>query len=209
MNRHSTSLSPIELVNKLNEGGWVVSGGHQVRELGFSPNPQVVGASLFGELVKIESGDRSFEVPSDNIALTDPWTVEIRHTFMRKQQRKKIEGGGWREVPAVGIALYVSNPTLKETIRRDYEARAQREKEERERRRAEAHEAARQQFVAKLTSEFVGKKLTEIDVVGENLHIKFEDGSELSAKLDGGDCYDAWINVNNISLRDFERPPWW
>lgn len=205
MNRHSTSLSSTELVNKLNEGGWVVSGGHQARELGFSPKLPVVKASLLGETLKIEGENRSFEVPSNDIALTDPWTVEIRHTFMRSQQRKKIEGGGWHEVPAVGVALQVSNPTFEKTIRKDREARAQREKEEQERQEAKAHEAARQQFVAKLTSEFVGKKLIKIDVIGEDLHIEFEDGSKLSAQLDGGDTYDAWINVNNISLRDFER----
>lgn len=208
MNRHSTSLSSTELVSKLNEGGWVVSGGHQARGLGFSPKLPVVNASLLGETLKIETGDRSFEVPSNNIGLTDPWTVEIRHTFMRNQQRKKIEGGGWHEVPAVGVALRVSNPTLKETICKDREARAQREKEERERCEAEAHEAARQQFVAKLTSEFVGKKLAKIDVIGEDLHIEFEDSSKLSAQLDGGDTYNAWINVNDISLRYFKRPSW-
>ena len=208
MYQQEIPLSATELVNKLNESGWIVSGGHQARELGFSPKLPVVRASLLGETLKIESDDRSFEVPSNNIALTDPWTVEIRHTFMRSQQRKKIEGGGWHEVPAVRVSLRVSNPTLEETIRQDREAQAQREKEGRKCSEAEVREAARQQFVAKLTSEFVGKKLTKIDVIDEGLHIEFEDGSKLSMQLDGGDPYDAWINVNNISLRSFKRPSW-
>lgn len=207
MNRHGRMLSSTELVNKLNEGGWIISGGYQVREVRFAKFP-VVKASLLGETLKIETRDRSFEVPSNNIVLIDPWIVEIRNTFMRNQQRKKIEGGGWHEVPTVGIALRMSNPTLEETIRKDCEARVQRERQERERREAEAHEVARQQFVAKLTSEFVGKKIAKIEVIGENLYIEFEDGSRLSVQLDGGDTYDAWVSVNNISLYDFKRRSW-
>ena len=103
MNRHSVSLSSTELLGKLNDGGWVVSGGRQAREFGFSPKLPVVKASLLGEMLKIEASDRSFEVPSDNIVLADPWTVEIRHTFMRSQQRKKIEGGPIRIATVRGL----------------------------------------------------------------------------------------------------------
>ncbi len=203
--KRSKSLSATDLVNKLNEGGWVVSGGHQTRELGFSPKLPVVKASLLGETLKIETGDRNFEVPSNNIGLTDPWIVEIHHTFMRNQMRKKIEGGGWHEVPTVGVALQLSNPALEETIRKKLDEQARRMTEELKRKKAEAREAARQQFVAKLTSEFVGKKLTKIDVGGGDLHLEFEGGAKLSVELDGGDCYDAWINVNNICLDTFRR----
>ncbi len=70
------------------------------------------------------------------------------------------------------------------------------------------HNAARQRFVAKLKNEFVGKKLVNIDVIGEDLSLEFEDGSKLSVELDGGDTCDAWINVNEVSLRDFQRPSW-
>lgn len=203
----NTSLSSTELVSKLNEGGWVVSGGHQARELGFSPKLPVVKASLLGETLKIEAGDRSFEVPSDNIYLFNPWTVEIRCMYMRRQQRKRDEGGGWHEVPVVGVTLRVSNPALEETIRKDREARAQHEEEERKRRVAEAREGARQQFVAKLTSEFAGRTLTKIDVIGEDLYLEFEDGSRLSVQLEG-EAFNAWINVNDISLRDFNRSSW-
>ena len=71
MNRHGETLSSTELVNKLNEGGWIVSGGHQVQGVSF-PKIPVVKASLLGDTLKIEAGDRNFEVPSENIVLTDP-----------------------------------------------------------------------------------------------------------------------------------------
>jgi len=205
MNQHSIPLSSAELISKLNEGGWFVSGGHYVRELGFLTRFPVVEASLLGEILNIECDDVSFQVPSDNIVLTNPWVVEIRHTFMLNQQRKKIDGGGWHEVPAVRAVLRLLNPVLEETIRKDREARDKHEKEEQKRREMDAYEAARQQFVAKLTGEFVGKKVTEIDVSDGGLCVGFEDGSELSIELDGGDIYDAWITVNDVSLDNFEK----
>ncbi len=208
MNRHGKSLSSTELVSKLNEGGWIVSGGHQVREVSFAKLP-VVKASLLGEMLKIETGDRNFEVPSDNIVLTDPWTVEIRHTFMRNQQRKKIEGGGWHEVPAVGIALWVKNPTLEENARKAREDEAQRQKEEQARREAEALADRRQQFSANINAGFAGKKLIKIEVVDEwKLRLLFEDNSTIEIASEICDCYYAGGSavVNGISLQGFNRP---
>lgn len=223
-------MSAEELVNLINgKSGWIVTGGHKVNDirlpvaiemeveeptfyLPFKKKVAVYGlpvtkASLVGGILKIETSDRSFDLPSDNI-VHDPWyarrAVEIRHTYLHRQQRKKIEGGGWHEVPAVGVTLTLRNPVMEEVEKKAREEQYRREEEERERREAEAYEAARQQFVTKLASEFVGKKITKIDV-DENLHIEFEDGSKLSAVLDGDNTYDAWINVNNTSLRTFKK----
>ncbi|OGH69587.1 MAG: hypothetical protein A2754_00305 [Candidatus Magasanikbacteria bacterium RIFCSPHIGHO2_01_FULL_47_8] len=202
MKQHGKSLSPTDLVNKLNEGGWSISGRHLMRGVSFSKLP-VVKALLLGETLKIEVGDSNFDIPSDNIVLVSPWTIEIRETFMRRQQRKKSDGGGWHEVPTVGVTFRVMNLRMAETIQKQNEERVLRENREREDLKAKAYEAARQQFVAKLTSEFVGKKLTKIDVIDENLHIGFEDGSEMFFSLGGGDTYDAYIVVNGTILGSF------
>lgn len=207
--RRSKSLSSKELESKLNEGGWIVSGGHQARELGFSPKLPVVKASLLGETLKIETGDRSFEVPSDNIVFFNPWAVEIRNTFMRRQQCKKIDGGGWHEVPTVGIALRVSNPTLEETIRKDCEAQAKRKKEDQEGREAEALANRRQQFSANINAKFAGMKLIKIEVVDEwKLQFLFEDNSTIEIASEVCDCYFAGGSavVNGIALKGFQRP---
>ncbi|MFA6895640.1 MAG: hypothetical protein WC242_00295 [Candidatus Paceibacterota bacterium] len=197
---HGELLDALTFVEQLNAAGWVASAGipWKLQEL------PVTKASLSGETLKIEVGGHSFELPSDRILLVDPWTVKVLHTVMRRQQRKMIDGGGWHEVPGIGVAFSVRNPALEESIRRVRDEKARREEEERQRREAAEHEAKRQEFVARLTQDFVGKKLARIDVVGEDLHLEFDDGSKLSIELAGGDTYDAWIDVNGISLHCFK-----
>lgn len=207
--RYGTSLSPQELVNKLNEGGWIISGGHLVRETGF-PKFSIIKASLHGETLKIETSERSFEVPNDNIILINRWTAEIRHTFMRNQQRKKIEGGGWHEVPAIGVALRVSNPTLEENARKARDEEVRREEEEKARRAAEEFAARREQFITSINAGFAGKKLVKIEVVKEcELRLLFEDNSMIEIDSDLGDCcgYNCGSAVvNGVSLHSYHRP---
>jgi len=51
--------------------------------------------------------------------------------------------------------------------------------------------------------EFIGKKLARIKAIGKgSICIEFEDGSELSIELDGGDIRDAWISVNGVPIQD-------
>lgn len=178
-------------------------GGHYVRDLGFTRLP-VVDASDAGELVKISVADRTFEVQSNNIILTDPWVIELRHTFMRRQQRKKIEGGGWHEVPTRGVALQLTNPALEESVKKARADEKQRQKEEQDRRDAEAREAAKQQFLSQLTGEFVGKKLTKINAGVGELQLEFEGGARMSVVLHGDDLYNAGVAVNRVDLGSFE-----
>lgn len=199
-------LLATELVDKLDEGGWVVSGGHQARELGFWPKLPVVKASFLGERLMIKTENQDFEVPSDNIVLSDRWTIEIRHTFMVNQQRKKIEGGGWHEVPAVRAALRLSNPTALENDARQAREQAQREEEESKRCAAEKYEAARQEFVTKLTSEFVGKKLEAIGVRDGGLHIEFN-GVKLYITLEGKYANTVSIFRRGVWICDFKYLP--
>lgn len=209
MNCHGTSLSPTELVNKLNDGGWIVSGGHQVRELGFSPKLPVVRASLLGETLKIETGDRNFEVPSDNIVLINPWTAEINHTFMRRQQRKKIEGGGWHEVPAVRVVLRVTNPEIEKSWREAQEAEAKCAREKRQEANRQRRTTEMKQFLASI-KRFVGEKITDFQLLdwdegGPALIVKFESGNTMRFEFDMNDCEGGYCcataKVNGTSLR--------
>lgn len=204
--RSESSLSATELAIKLNEGGWIISDGNRVDGISFpmvaSPKLPVVKASLLGETLKIEAGNFSFEVSIDNIVLTDPWTVEIRHTFMRNQQRKKIEGGGWHEVPAVGVELRMSNPALEKSVRKARE-------EERARQETEELVVRREQFIASINSRFTGKNLIKIEVVDKwKLRLLFEDNSTIEIASETCDCYygKGSAVVNDISLQGYRRP---
>ncbi len=217
MNRHIESLVARELVNNLNEGGWFVTGGHLVHDIS-SPKFPVIKASFLGETLKIETSDRSFDVPSDNIVFINEWTASIRHAFQVKQQRKKIEGGGWREVPAEGTALYVQNPTFEENARKSAQSardeKERRQKKEKADREAEALADRRRQFSANIHDEFVGKKLDKIEVVkvveedGFKLRLLFKDSSaiEITSKVCECYYYGGAAVVNGISLRNFDRP---
>lgn len=204
-------LSASELVDKLNEGGWFVTGGRNARDFGFSPKLAVIKTALDGETLKVETAERSFEAPAGNIASSDPWAIGILQTFTRQEQRKKIEGGGWREVPFVGAALLVGNPTLEVAVKKEREEQAKREKEEKERKAVEELNARRNNFIANLTAGFVGKTLVEVAVTGEyhqGLQFEFDDGSVITIGSDIGDCcgYNCGSAVvNGVSLDTFKR----
>jgi len=210
MNKHHVELTPDQLLEKFNDGGWILAGGRKMREAGLkwpSPSLPLVEMLLVDETLTVKAIDHSFEfeVTGNDIILTKPWNIEIRQVYMRRQQRKKVDGGGWHEVPAMGVALRFYNPTLREAIEKEQQELAQREKAEREHLQAVSIETARQEFVTKLTQDHVGKRLTEINVDSDGcLYLKFEDGSDISIELDGGDLYDVWINVNGISLDTFK-----
>ncbi len=197
----SENCKAAELVAKLNSGGWFVTGGHNVGPI--FPKLPVIRAFLEGDTLKVETADRNFEAPANNIAFC-AWEAEVRHTYIDRQLKKKIEGGGFREVTRVGCALRLVNPTIEEAARKArYEANRRRMEEEL-RKVDEELEVKKQAFVAKLTSEFVGKVPTAFNVDGGDLTITFEGGSTLSIALHGGDTWDAWIAVNEVSLEDFK-----
>ena len=202
------SLLPAEeFVEKLNAGGWITWGGHEVRH--DSQQEPVTKASLVKGTVRIEVSGRSFELPSNNIRIVDPWRIDIHSVYVRTQQRKKIEGGGWHEVPVVGLALRLQNPTLEEVTRKAWEEEARREKEEEKRQEAEACDARRQAFVSELAGSFVGKELSEVEVIeGSKLQLRFNDGSVVVVASEICYCYYGGGSavVNNTSLRGFTEP---
>lgn len=198
-------LSGEELVALLNGGGWEVVGGREMRdEGGFMPHYAVVNASVTGGRLSIATVVSTFQFSDFDIAVVEEWLVEVRCSFMRRQQRKKIEGGGFVEVPAVGVALRLANPAIEEAAKKEREATARKNEEERRQREAAEREANEWAFAERLTKEYGGKKLVYVSVFCETITLQFDDGSELVISQEGGDLYDAWINVNEISIRTFE-----
>lgn len=230
MELYGFPLSAWKLVEKLNEGGWVVSGGRRVRGIS-APNFPVIKAHLLGneatKTVMIETNEGTVELPGDRIAMVNPYTAVIRHTFMRKEQRSKIEGGGWREVPAVGVALEIQHVATAEEqrkIRAEEQRRqdeinaeaerrqreeSEREEEKRRQREAEALVTRRQEFVNNLNAKFAGKRPLKIEVFeGTKLRILFEGDSTIEIGSDISDCCGYnWGSavVNGVSLRDFRE----
>src|SRR3989339_1052835 len=197
-------ISGEELVALLNGGGWEAVGGREMRnEGGFLPNEQVVKASVVAEKLSVTTDVRTFDLPSDNIVVVEEWLVEVRCSFMRRQQRKKVDGGGFVEVPAVGVALQLSNPELEKAAKAVRDAEAKKKEEERRQREEKAYAEKCAKFQEELAKKFVGRKLVSIEVQG-GLLLRFEDGEKLFVELDGGDTYDAWIDVNGISLNTLE-----
>lgn len=198
-----------ELVKVLNGGEWVVCGGREIRdEKGFTPLFSVVKASMAEGKLSIATDVRTFEVPSDRIVLVEEWLIEVRCEFMSRQQRKKVDGGGFVEVPTIGVALRLKNPAMEEAAKKAQEAAARQREEERQQREATEREANERAFDEKLMKQYGGKKLVGVTVMGGNLSLTFkgDDGTEevMFIDLAGGDLYDAWINVNEISLCTFE-----
>lgn len=196
-------LSAQELVTKLNEGGWQIWGGHELKH-GMQRQP-VLNAYQADGKTWIAVAGYTFELKTDDVRIHDPWWIDIYQSYVTRCQRKQADGGGWHEVLVPHLGLRMMNPEMRKEITKDRVEQARQREQERKQREAEAREAARQRFVAKLTNDFVSKKLASINVLGEDLYLEFDDGSKLFVELDGGDLYDAWINVNQTPLRDFKH----
>lgn len=198
-----------ELVQLLNGGGWWVRGRRETcPELKgcffVVPLHSVVNASVVGEKLLVTTEVRTFELPSDKIFVVKAGVIEVRCEYMRRQQRKKVDGGGFVEVPTIGVALRLNNPAMEEAAKKVQAAEERKKKEERLRREEEERHANQQAFGEKLTKDYLGRKVVRVSVASNTITVEFEDGSDLFVSLAGGDIYDAWLNVNEISLCTFE-----
>lgn len=228
-------LSPEELVDKLNEGGWFVTGGRKFKELPAGPILLVRSASFFGGAIGIQTVDENhrvlfgnggkhlFEVVSDDIALVNSCTIKIRNMATQKLQRKKVDGGGWYEVPVVGLTLLLSHEATKADIQRKKEedcrrwdeerklrdAKEAEEEKERERQRVIAVKEWGALFLARLEADFSGKKLVKFEGFEgayPGVRLIFEDGSQMEITTNdwiwrlgrGSAC------VHGYSLQDFK-----
>lgn len=212
-------LTPAQLVYKLEAGG----------RFWFRPTDF---DSRFEPVKKVEFDGNVLVV--DNITIKQPTVflvqsgqVVVKESFIRREQKKKIDGGGWREIPSTRVALRLVND---EFVRLAKEASARRKEQERQQsEERERREVARKvaeakqeeedeknrlargiQFLATLNEKYRGKQLVAdqpIKLEGQVLVLQFEDGETLKVDLfdSGEDWYyqSSHLIVNDISTKSF------
>lgn len=223
MENESKPMNAAECLSTLNAGGWMVTGGREIGSSGIKFRISVKEASLDEGKIRVVTEKGVYEAPVENIISSDNGQrIMVLGVYTKKEQKKQIDGGGWCDVeyttPALKFQTHASliaadyareerQKRAEEELKKWHEEQRRRN-EEQNRLQEEARKTRQEKFARELSDKFVGKKITEIDVVGEDLHIEFEDGSKLSVVLDGSDTYGAWIEVNNISLRTFRKEEW-
>lgn len=216
----------------VHSGGWEVRGGRWATNLVL---PTAVTEALIVDNTSLMLWDK--ETPVTRIALDGlicelfdeerPRLITIRGPYRHfvRENRKKSDGGGYREVEKVDQVNQLILVHAETQAQLDAEqARLREERAERERvaqqRRTEVEERARKErelqaterirsFFDRLKVEIVGMRVKEVLLnmpdQQEGFAIVFEGGHVLNVHLDGGDTWDAWINLHSgpesISLR--------
>lgn len=213
-------ISVDELMKRLGEKKWRVTGGRAFGLRNRNPHHHgfaVIGTVLEGGNLVIKTDDgRTVSVSTDN-AHDFYSEIEIRQTFVAKEQRKKIDGGGWCEKPYVGIAVVLTDEEAAASIERECAEKAreeaaqkaQRERETKARdeakrqRKAAEREERRQAFIIAFRQKFAGKTIVDIDLENHELGIKFSDGSTLAVESRDYEEYCSWLIVDGIEFDDF------
>ncbi len=214
-------LTPAQLVEKLNAGGWF-----RFHPLSFS----TCGCrGSFWPTEKAELVDDVLTI--GNITVKQPsmvWLQQdqilVKEPYIRREQKKKVDGGGWREIPSIRIVLRLVNENFVHLARKESAFRKEQERQknaERERmevvrkvaeaKKKEEEEQARLargvQFLNALNEHYQGKKLaieSPIQTEEQTLVLKFEDGDILRVVLfDASDYYPSHLIVNEISTESF------
>lgn len=205
----------------VNVGGWHLCGGRMAK--GVAPNMTVTKAEVVGDVLMLSNiSEVVASVNIDRLSVEvvgedRPRRIAFNGPFMVKQQRKKVDGGGWHEVEQIGTQLSLVNAAAQIqyeaelTERKQKADAAAKTKAEEDRRCAEEERSAcLLAFFARQKEQIAGSRV--VDLIGGpmGLTIKFDNGHELNIELDGGDMYDAWINVEGggqkISLESGQCP---
>lgn len=217
-------LTLAQLVYKLEAGGWFRFNPTAYSSLGcrgsFQPVKRV---ELVGDILTVDN----IIVNSPSVFWSQPNQILIKEPYIRREQKKKIDGGGWREIPSTRVALRLVND---EFVRLAKEASAHRKEQERQRAEVrERREVARKvaeakqkeedeenclargiQFLATLNEKYRGKRLVAdqpIKLEGQTLVLQFENGETLKVDLfdSGEDWYynPSHLIVNDISTKSF------
>lgn len=220
-------LTPAQFIEKINAGGWFRFNPTAYSTLGcrgyFQPVKKVkfVGDVLTVDNITVNS-------PSVFWSQSQPNQILIKEPYIRQEQKKKVDGGGWREIPSTRVALRLVDD---EFVRLAKEASARRKEqkrqqaEERERRETARKVAkAKQkeedeknrlvrgvQFLATLNEKYRGKRLVAdqpIKLEGQTLVLQFENGETIKIDLfdSGEDWYynSSHLIVNDISTESFK-----
>ncbi len=200
-----------DAVRIINEGGWIATSGHFLQELGGSKATWLYARAKISPTgsVLITAGDVTVDLPSDKIVRLDAWRIEIVRTHMVAQQKKKVDGGGWHDVPKDGCALRLINRAIELADTAEQERLAVMDlaarKSANEARRVEE----RRELLADLQA-FVGRTVTgfrlkESEDGDPQLIVEFGEHNSLSVAFDTNNCEGgfcaATARVQGTSLR--------
>lgn len=205
----------------VNAGGWRLRDVHLAKEV--MPNTVVTSAEIVGDTLVLRNGSESVVSVNTDRLLADmmdperPRRIAFSGPFMISQQRKKVDGGGWHEVERIGTRFLLVNMAAQtqyeteQTKKREQSEAAAKAKEEDDRRRVlEERDARRSAFLARQKEQIGDSRVFELVATSSDIRIKFDNGHELKIELDGGDTYDAWINIEGggqkISLNNGQDP---
>ncbi|NBS41273.1 hypothetical protein EBS80_01275 [bacterium] len=103
-------ISSEEAARRINNTGWVVSGGHHFHAHAWAtPTAETLAD---GSLRVCLNGMTTLDLPGDRIVALHPWRIEIIHVHLFRKDRKKRDGGGQHDVPQLGTLIAFRNPAL-------------------------------------------------------------------------------------------------
>lgn len=190
-------------------GGWQLRSGRMTK--GVTPNTVVTGAEIVADVLMLRNGTEaiaSVNIERLSVDVTEenrPRRLAFSGPFMVKQQRKKVDGGGWYEVERVGTQLLLVNAAaqiqheaeMAEKQRRDEQAArdAYRQAEEKATAEWTRHLA---EYIARQKDRLRGAQFEDLCIHdGSSLTVRFSGGIELTVELrDREDPYDVNTNAS-------------
>jgi len=193
------SNDAIELINK---GGWELTGGRQYSARGHR-KVVVTGAKSESDTLVIytEEGDEICLSTERMEIEASKWPhaseLRIKLPYYVRQQRKKVDGGGWHEAERIGMGVVFTNSEASAENGRLAEETRKREREEA---KAEHCHGVNGYFQRQL--ELAGNgKVIDMKLEGYAAVITFENGHKLFFTSEGqGDGYCASVLVSDPTM---------
>ena len=193
----------------LNAGGWRIQGGRLAKAI--APTCALVTeAQVVGDAFVVRNGSEAIaavNIDRLTIEMTDwnlPRRIAFSGPFMVKQQRKKVDGGGYYEAEQIGTQLLLVNAAaqakyeadLAEKRRADEQAKREADRLAREQAAAEwARHLA--EYVARQKTRLQGAQFEDFCFHGDSVTVKFSGGIELTVELhDREDPHDVHTNAS-------------
>lgn len=195
-----------EAVRIINEGGWTATSGHFLEELGGSNATWLYARAKISPMgsVLITAGDVTVDLPSGKIVRLDAWRIEIVRTHLVSQQRKRVDGGGWHDVPKDGPALRLTNRAIELAHTAENERAAAEDLKLRQGANVARRSEEKRLLLANLNA-FVGQTVTAFSVEDEVVVVHFGDNNSLTFEFDMNDCEGGYCaataRVQGTSLR--------
>ncbi len=160
-------------VELLNAGGWRIDTASQKYGCHTLRDPIIRGAEQDGNLLRLLLEDRCLLVPAEQITQPYGYRVDVHHTVLISQQRKKSAGGGTHLVPRKVSAVRLFSQDRYDEERRRLAAQQQ----ARAQALADEAQAARERVARALTERLKGQAV--ISAVEGGVKFTFPDGTEL------------------------------